>query len=425
VGYKQDVHRLGDKMDSLAEWLKKIGEVNPQLVELGLERVQIVKNRLNLNQPLCPLVIVGGTNGKGSTVATLEAIYLAQGYKTGVFTSPLLTNHTELIRIQGKEAKAEEFCEAYKKIDHARQEIKLTPFEFHTLAAIEILHQHALDIWILEVGLGGRLDAVNILDADVAVVTSIGIDHTEWLGNTRELIGREKAGIFRHNKPVVCGDENPPSSLIDHATQLSAPFYQQGKDFSYEAHNQYWNWSSKKNNYNHLPQPKLAIQNISTALMTVELLQEKLKIDLENIYSAIKNVTLPGRFEVLPGKVLTIMDVAHNPDGVKMLANNLQQIDSKKIHAVFSMLVDKDIAGSIREIKNKIDYWYVAPLNETRGASKNELQEIFEREKIINVSFNKTISDSYQEAVSNAMTGDVILIFGSFHVVGKIRQYIN
>lgn len=412
-------------MTSLAEWLVKIEQVNPHEIELGLKRVKEVFNRLKIKQSYCPIVIVGGTNGKGSCVAALEAIYLAQGYKTGVFTSPILARHTELVRIHGKEATETAFCRAYKKVELARQQIKLTPFEFHTLAAIEIFYQQPLDVWILEVGLGGRLDAVNILNADIAVITSIGIDHTEWLGNTRESIGREKAGIFRRNKPVVYGDENPPTALIACAKELSSPLFRQGEDFSYEIQNKGWAWKSKKNYYQRLPQPKLAIQNISTALMTIELLQSNLAVHEDAIYSAIQNASLPGRFEMLPGKIRIIMDVAHNPAGVKMLAKRLKDYPAKRTYAVFSMLADKDICASIHEIKNKIDYWYIAPLDVKRRASQNELREAFKKEEIENLCFNKTIIDCYKEAAKKATEEDTILIFGSFHIVGAVRQYIN
>lgn len=410
-----------NKFTSLAQWLAWISSIHPKEIALGLERVKEVSQRLAFKRPSCPVIIVGGTNGKGSCVATLEKIYSSQGYRTGVFTSPILFRHNELVRIQGKEVEDHFFCEAYLRIEEARKQSSLTPFEYHTLAALDIFSRHDLDVWILEVGLGGRLDAVNILDADLAIVSSIGIDHVDWLGNTREEIGREKAGIFRSGCPVVCGDFDPPFSLREQAAKLSAPFYCQGQDFTYSLEETCWSWQGNTSAYSHLPFSKLACQNISTVLMGIELLQSRLPVREESVYQGIKMVSLPGRIEIIPGAITEIRDVAHNPAAMMFLAERLKKISpSGRRRAVFSMLADKDLAGSLKEIKNLIDEWHVAPLAVKRGAGLEILREAFEVEGISGVQFYASVADAYQGARKVAIEKDQVLVFGSFHTVAEV-----
>ncbi|TAK72851.1 MAG: bifunctional tetrahydrofolate synthase/dihydrofolate synthase [Gammaproteobacteria bacterium] len=401
---------------TLSEWLDWISSVHSSEWELGLDRVKQVAIRLDVLTPNCPVIIVGGTNGKGSTVAGLEAIYRAAGYRVGAFTSPILFKHNEQVRIDGREARDEEFCQAFEKIEAVRGEITLTPFEFCTLAALLIFKQYPLDVWILEVGLGGRLDAVNILDADVAVVTSISIDHVDWLGSTREAIGREKAGIFRAGKPAVCGDSDPPSSLVG-----GAPFFCQGKEFHYQEKGEQWSWISSEVRYDDLPLSSLMLQNMSTVLMTVTLLQSRLPVNRTAIEEGLSTVTLVGRVQIVPGSVMEIYDVSHNPASMAWLAKRLREMPCEgKTRAVFSMLADKDMAESIQMISGVIDQWYMAPLSVKRAAGRERLEKAFEEARVEKVTVCSSIEEAYQMARKEAQPGDRVVVFGSFHTVSTI-----
>lgn len=413
-------------LSTLSDWLSFIGSVHSKEIDLGLDRVKQVADRLGVLMIGVPVIIVGGTNGKGSTVAGLETIYRAANYKTGVFTSPFLFVYNEQVRINGKNATDEVLCDAFAKVESARGEISLSAFEFSTLAALIIFKNSKLDVYILEVGLGGRLDAVNILDADVAVITSIGIDHTEWLGNTREEIGREKAGIFRQGKFVVCGDENPPQSIIETAENLFCMYYQREKDFRAVENNSDWNFINQNFIYNNLPKNSLAIQNMASVIQVISLLQPKLPVTSESIVSGLKNVNLPGRIQIVKGDVTEIYDVSHNPHAIAFLVKKLNEINIKnedaKIHAVFSMLEDKDIGESIKIIANKIDDWFVASLNIKRAASIELLKKSFDEAGIKKVIYTEDIKNAYQHAKEVSKSGDTILVFGSFHTVAKILK---
>lgn len=409
--------------ENLSDWLQYINKLHTQTIDLGLGRVQTVAARLALLRPTCPVIIVGGTNGKGSTVAGLSFIYRAAGYKVGTFTSPILFKHNEYVRINGEVASDADYCMAYTKIEAVRGEITLTPFEFHTLAALLIFKNTPLDVLVMEVGLGGRLDAVNILDADVAVVTSIDIDHSEYLGFTREAIGREKAGIFRPNKPAICGDFNPPLSLISAATTIGAPLYCQGKDFWFEdkAGMTTWSWSCADIQYTRLPRNALATQNMAIVLMAVTLLQDRLVTNKLAIENGLRQTTLPGRIEVIPGPITKILDVAHNPAAVKWLANYLkaQKISGRTL-AIFSMLIDKDMDESLKAIQSEIDYWYVAPLKTERATPKTLLEQAFAKNQIQYVRFYAAIKEAYEHAMNDAHIGDRVVIFGSFYTVAAV-----
>lgn len=409
---------------TLEDWMTYIGSLHSVTIELGLTRVREVAERMNLLKPLCTVISIAGTNGKGSTVAGLEAIYLAAGYRVGAFTSPYLMRLNEEVKIQGKEVDDADLCAAFREIETLRGEISLTPFEFNTLAALKIFQQAQLDVILLEVGLGGRLDAVNIIDADVAIVTSIAIDHVDLLGNTRELIAREKAGIFRQGKPVVCGDESPPLSLQNFAKELDAPLFCQKKDFRYTQQESSWDWASQKTCYENLPLSILALQNMSTVLMTVEILQEKLPVRRIAIDQALKQVELPGRIQIIPGKITQIFDVSHNPAAAEFLAKKLQVIPcTGKTRAVFSMLVDKDIVGTIQVMKNLIDDWYIAALPVKRATALTMLLETFHKAKVTKVKSHPDIVRAYQCALEDSEEGDRVIVFGSFYTVaGVITQ---
>ena len=408
---------------SLIDWLNKISLLHPKQVELGLRRVKTVAERLDVLQPAPIVITVGGTNGKGSTVAGLECIYQEAGYKTGVFTSPYLYRFNEEVRVNGVDATDDELVDAFEKIDIARNDVPLTVFECATLAALIIFKKSELEVCILEVGLGGRLDAVNMIDAAVSVITSIGIDHVDWLGDTREKIAFEKAGIFRPKRPAVCGDSKPPITLLDHAGQVGALLYCQDRDFYFEKRGSNWNWSSGTTHLNDLPLPTLALQNMSTVLMVIELLQTRLSVSSELIKAGLKKVSLPGRLQVVQGRVTHILDVSHNPDSAAMLAQFLQQnVIAGKTRAVFSMLGDKDILSTLHIMKKCIDEWFIGPLEDARAASIEKLVGAFEQAEITAVQVCPSIQEAHQAAErASTQFVDRIVVFGSFHTVGAIK----
>lgn len=414
-------------LSTVSDWLAYIGKLHPKEMDLGLDRVKKVAERLGVLKPECPVIIVGGTNGKGSTVFGLESIYHAAHYQTGVFSSPFLFVYNEEIRINGIPISDQRLCEAFAKVEAARNEITLTFFEFGTLAALVLFQQQPLDIWILEVGLGGRLDAVNIIDADLAVITSIGIDHVEWLGDTREKIGKEKSGIFRSHHPVVCGDEQPPATIVDAAKNLQSPFYQRGKDFAYQQTNSTWSFTNNDLHYENLPKNNLLMQNMAVVLQTIHLLQPGLPVTREAIDQGLKNINLPGRIQIIPGKITEIFDVSHNPAAIIELAKKLDELScTGKTRAVFSMLEDKDMESSIRIIKNKIDEWLIAPLQPKRAASTEKLKNSFQNESCMdNMAIFQSIEQAYQQALKVSQSGDRIIIFGSFYTVAEVMNYKN
>lgn len=420
--YTQHIEGVFMSFSTVSEWLNWMGSIHAKDIDLGLDRVKIVAEKLQLLHPTCKVITVAGTNGKGSTVAGLEAIYLAAGYHVGTFTSPMLFKINEQVRVDGNEATDADFCEAFAKVEIARGNITLTPFEFQTLAALVIFQKYPLDVMILEIGLGGRLDAVNVLDADLAIITSIAIDHVEWLGATREEIGYEKAGIFRLGKPAVCGDFNPPRSIFDAASKLNTPLYCQEKEFRYIESPVDWSWYYKDMQYEHLPLGTLSSQNMATVLMAINLLP--LKIKRKAIDHALTTVTLPGRIQIMRDPIMKIFDVSHNPAAVAHLAERLKQIPCYgKTFAVFSMLNDKDIALSIKTINPLIDEWYVASLQDKRATSISTLKTVFAEADIRNVTFFATIQDAYETATAKAQTSDRIVTFGSFRTVAEVLSY--
>jgi dihydrofolate synthase/folylpolyglutamate synthase len=410
-------------LSTLNEWLDWIGSVHQTDIELGLDRIREVGTRLGLLNPTCCVITVGGTNGKGSVVAGLEAIYLAAGFRVGAFTSPILFVHNEEVRVNGVMADDIQFIEAFEKIESARSRVSLTAFEYHTLAAFIIFQQAELDIMILEVGLGGRLDAVNIMDADAAIVTSIGIDHVAWLGDTREVIATEKAGIFRQGKPAICGDIHPPATLEQAAQAVRANFYQQGLAFTFTESDIEWDWQSGDVAYTHLPRNTLLTQNMATVLMAVTLLQSTLPVHEDALRRGLQSAFVPGRIQVLDGPVMEVVDVSHNPAAAAVLMNWLKKRPCKGITlAVFSMLEDKDIPGTLAEIGSEIDAWYVAPLTGKRAAPLDKLKNAFRQAAISTVEFSNSIDEAYYAAHKQAEPGDRVVIFGSFYTVAAILK---
>ncbi len=406
----------------LSSWLDWIKSLHGKEIDFSLERTAQVAEELGLLNPSCPVVTVAGTNGKGSCVAGIEAVMLAAGYQVGAFTTPFLFRYNEQVRLQGVPVGDEVLCDAFECVAKARGSLTLTLFEFGTLAAMVIFKKAKLDLWILEVGMGGRWDAVNVIDADVAVVSNIAIDHVAWLGNTRDAISFEKAGIFRPNKPAVYGDLEPPDPLVHYANILGTPLFFQGKQFGFVEKDKSWDWWSEKTRLTGLPLPQLMLQNMSTVLMSVELLQSKLPVPSIAIQQALQKVALPGRIQVVPGEEVThILDVSHNPDAVALLARYLRKSSgAEKTHAVFSMLADKDVAETILAIQDVIDYWHVAPLTTERAASGMMLTHAFHEAKIEKVSFYKTIPDALVMARQQENSAKKrVVVFGSFHTVAE------
>ena len=411
---------------SLEEWLSYLESLHPKNIELGLDRTNEVKQRLGLD-PSFTIITVAGTNGKGSTCAMLEAILRAAGYRVGCYTSPHLLRYNERVRIGGTEVDDESLCRAFEAVELARGEISLTYFEFGTLAATWLFHQERLDAAILEVGLGGRLDAVNAFDPDCAIVTSVDLDHMDYLGEDRESIGHEKAGVFRAGKPAVCADPSPPRSLLEHARETGADLKCIGPDFGADMRDGQWLFRSKGGWCLSLPLPALRgayqLGNASASLAALEALQHRLPITPENIRCGLLEATVPGRFQVLPGKPVVILDVAHNPHAAGALAGNLGQMwCAGKTITVFAMLADKDIAGVIDALRGQIDLWLVAGIEHARGASADALESQLRLAGIGAVQTFSSIAAAYRHACQIAGEDDRIAAFGSFYTVAEVMQ---
>jgi len=410
-------------MRSLASWLEFIERQHPKTIALGLERVADVLGRLDAALR-CPVITVAGTNGKGSTCAMLESILAAAGYRTALYTSPHLRRYNERVRIGAREADDAALCEAFAAVEEARGPNALTYFEYGTLAALWLFAREKIEAAVLEVGLGGRLDAVNAVDPDCAVLTSVGIDHIDYLGGTRESIGREKAGVFRAGRPAVVAEPDPPDSV------LSAPgeklFLQ--KDFGYLAEAGQWSYWGPGGKRSGLAHPALrgAIQlrNAAAALCALGALSERLPIAMQDVRRGLAEVVLPGRFQVLPGRPLVILDVAHNVEAAKTLAGNLADSGfATETIAVCGMLRDKDIAGVLRELAPRIDRWHLASLPGPRGASAGELASHVGNGKDVHQYASAT--EAFAAAKMRARESDKIVVFGSFLTVGETMAWLN
>lgn len=416
------------RFDTLNEWLAWQETLHTREIDLGLERVARVLERLGKAHPPYTVLTVGGTNGKGSCVAMLESILGAAGYRVATYTSPHLLRYNERVRIGGQEVDDATLCRAFARVDQARGDVSLTYFEFGTLAALDIFHDAGLDVAILEVGLGGRLDAVNVVDADVALITSVELDHVDWLGPDRESIGREKAGIFRAGRPVVCGDPDPPRSLTEHARTLGAPLYRAGQDFDYAKDAAGWHWWSGGVRRDALPRPNLLgdfqLQNAAAVLMALELVRDALPIGQNEVRRGLGEVRLPGRFQVLPGPVECILDVAHNPHGAAALVRALRQRPcSGRTLAVVAILGDKDVEAVARCMQPVVDAWYVAGLALPRGQSGAALAaRLAPVIPDAPISIQERVYEAYAEALREARCGDRIVVFGSFHTVAEILE---
>lgn len=409
---------------NLETWLSYLEGLHNIPIDLTLERIAIVRDRLGL-KPVMPIVTIGGTNGKGSTTTMLATILVDAGFRVGLYTSPHLLHYNERISVDLLPVTDEALVDAFSFIENARKDISLTYFEFATLAAVQIFIQQKVDIIILEVGLGGRLDATNIFDPDIAAVVSVDMDHQAYLGNTREKIALEKAGIFRAGRPALCADPDPPQSLIDYAREIGAKLELFGQDFGYHATENQWSHYHGMQKKHALPYPalrgKMQLLNASLVLAILDHLREKLPLSLGNIKTGLLDTELPGRFQVLPGRPTVVLDVGHNVHAAKALRQNLEGMGFyEKTYAVFGMLEDKDSRAVINLLKDRIDVWFIGPLKNVRSLAKAELESQFSQAENVTYQSYVTINEAYQEAYRQASINDRIVVFGSFYTVSEV-----
>jgi dihydrofolate synthase/folylpolyglutamate synthase len=423
------------KKRTLAEWLELQQSVHVRGIDLELSRVARVASRLGVDRPHCPVVTVGGTNGKGSVVAFLEALALASGINPGVFTSPHLVRYNERIRIGGAEATDDELIEAFERIESARAETTLTYFEYNTLAALLVFAARRTDLMILEVGLGGRLDSTNIVDSDVAVVCSIGLDHRDWLGDTLEAIGREKAGIFRRGRPAVLGSADMPRSVFDSIEACGAIPVVAERDFHWEVREgdapatPRWYFRGLQVALADLPAPSLhgSIQyrNAATALAAAERLPARAGLRFDNVAQALRSAFLPGRFQIVPGPVEWILDVAHNEPAALVLAAHLKERPCEgRTVAVISILGDKDATAIGRALDPVVDHWIICSLSEPRGLSAAQVRARLPVEDS-KVTLAGSVAEGCEHARSIARPGDRVVACGSFLVVSAALQWLR
>jgi dihydrofolate synthase/folylpolyglutamate synthase len=404
---------------TLAQWLEFIERQHPKTIALGLDRASAVWQRMRVHIE-CPVVTVAGTNGKGSTCAMLESILRAGGYRTGLYTSPHLVQYNERVRIGGKEASDELLAASFEAVEAARGDTPLTYFEYGTLGALWLFAREKVEALVLEVGLGGRLDAVNIVDADCAVLASIGIDHVDYLGPDRESIGREKAGIFRAGRPAVIAEPQPPASV------LAAPGNQLliGRDFGYVDQQSQWSYWGPAGKRGGLAHPALRgamqLRNASAAMCALDTLRERLPLGMQDVRRGMAEVELPARFQVLPGKPQVILDVAHNPQAAQVLADNLASSGfAPETIAVCGMLRDKDIGGVLKALAPRITRWHLASLDGPRAATAQDLAQFVRGDCFASPA------EAFAAALGRAGENDKIVVFGSFLTVGEVLAWLK
>jgi dihydrofolate synthase / folylpolyglutamate synthase len=411
---------------SLAGWLEHIERLHPQAIALGLDRVQAVRSTLGL-EPAFPIVTVGGTNGKGSVCAMLESVLHCAGYRVGCYTSPHLLRYNERVRIARAEAADGDLSRAFAAVEAARGNTQLTYFEFGTLAAVWLFAAHRVEIAVLEVGLGGRLDAVNAFDADCAVVCTVDIDHVDFLGGDREAIGREKAGIFRVGRPAVCADPAPPASLVRHAADIGARLLAIGRDFGATPQGKQWQYWGPAGKRSALPFPSLRgsgqLANAAAAITALECLRERAPVAVNDVRAGLLRAENPGRFQVLPGRPVVILDVAHNPQAARALAASVAAMGGGgRTLAVFAMLKDKDIGGVIAAVKPHVAHWYFSGLSGARGASVAQVAQALEAASVSAATACDDVAAAYTQACDIAAENDRIVVFGSFFTVAAVMR---
>ena len=416
-------------MKTLQQWLDWCEQLHPVAIDMGLDRVKTVADRMNLRFD-CPVITVAGTNGKGSTCAMLEAVLLQAGYRTGVYTSPHLVHFEERCRLHGESATPDALAEAFAAVEAARGDVSLSYFEFSTLAIIHLMAHAHLDVAILEVGLGGRLDAVNIIDADCCVITSIDIDHTAILGKDRESIGREKAGIMRAGRPVIVSDPVPPQSVLDHAAALGADIWLLGQDFNFSGDKLQWAWAGRGRRYSGMAYPALRganqLVNASGVLAALESLRQRIPVTAQAVRNGLSMVELPGRFQIVPGQPVLVLDVAHNPHSVAALAANMDAMGFyPTTHAVLGAMADKDLLPMLQRVNPMVDRWYFTDLPLPRAAKAVDLQQAWQAQntrKDTASSVHANPMAALQAAIEAADPADRIVVFGSFYTVGGVLQ---
>ena len=424
------------RFDTLDAWLDWQTSLHPKAIDLGLERVRTVADRLDLLQPEHLVITVAGTNGKGSSVAMLEAILLAAGHRVGAYTSPHIHRYNERIRVAGESVPDEWIVDAFERIDQARGEISLSYFEFGTLAGLLIIAQQKLDIAILEVGLGGRLDAVNMLDADLALITSISVDHTEWLGEGRDQISLEKAGIARPDQPVVCSEPNPPEVMKDFLRKLGSKYSQLGEEFGYSRDGGRWDWWMGEHHFEALPKPGLPgnhqFQNAAGVIAVSQLLPDLLRPKELAIRSGLARTHLTGRCECFDPHHTSvnfeiILDVAHNPDGIQQLINLLEEHKILgKTYVLFGAMHDKNINGMLKILAPVADKWLLSNANIGRAMASSKVFELLK--SIVpnaHAEVFGSIAAAWEVAKSNLLDQDRLVVAGSFYTVAELRSLIN
>lgn len=419
------------RFSTLPDWLAWQETLHPRKIDLGLERVTRVAERMQLLTPGHGVITVAGTNGKGSSVAMLESILSSGGHRVGCYSSPHLLRYNERIRIAGREIDDAALCAAFESVDRARADTSLSYFEFGTLAALSLFSQARLDIVLLEVGMGGRLDAVNILDADAALVTSIDIDHSAWLGEGREAIGREKAGIFRSGRPAICSDPEPPASVYKHAQAVSARWYAPGCGFEWSVSEHGWSWRSAHKVYQDLPRPALPgshqLQNAAGVLMVLEVLAEQFPLQRRDIERGLEEVAVAGRCQLLTGSIETILDVAHNPGSAEKLAQLLRDRNIRgRTRVVLGMLSDKDVVEFTTILSPVVDDWYLASLPGERGLAAEQLQQLIRgNSEPAMYRLFQDVATAYTQAHADAEDGDRVVVCGSFVTVAQTPVWGN
>lgn len=418
------------RFHSVEGWLDWQSSSHIKSIDLGLDRVKAVAERLGVLKPAPLVITVGGTNGKGSSVAMLEAILQQAGYAVGCYTSPHLIRYNERIRYRGQLVGDAALCQAFDRIDQACEGITLTYFEWGTLAALEVFNNQALDIVLLEVGLGGRLDAVNVVDADVALITSLGVDHTEWLGDTREAISLEKLGIARTGRPLVCSDPQPPEVFVSTARALGVELSVNGHDFHWSTQGEVWGWCSPQGDSAGLPMPALEgahqLQNASGVLKVIQLINDGSVTD-EHIKAGLRSVTLKGRFERISGDINLVLDVAHNADGSKRLADALRSsTNAGRCWCLLGVLNDKDAESMFLALDSVIDYWVLTAPDSDRALSVGGLAKAFER--VIpegNYQRAETVAQGFDDIRSAMAADDTLVVTGSFYTVGEVQAVLE
>ena len=407
----------------LAVWLDYLTHIHTSAIDLGLERVSKVAEKARLTKPAPTVITVAGTNGKGSTCALMEAILLAAGYKVGVYSSPHLIRYNERVRINGQELSDEKHTDAFAYIEEQRGDVSLSLFEFGTLAALRLFQTEKVEVLLLEVGLGGRLDATNVVDHDVSVITSLAVDHVDWLGDDINVIGFEKAGIYRGGKPAICGQPKPPATVAAHADDIGAEFYQVGLQFDYEVTSETtWRWHNGSFDLENLPIPTLPLPNAATALMALG--TAGLEISDVDIVTGLKNAQLAGRMQKIHSDPLILLDVAHNPHSAQYLVDQIQaRYPNQKVHMVVGMLHDKDITSTMAILAPIVKHWYPASLTGPRAATADELVEKIQPHTEQSLQQFDTPVAAFEAALTQVSADDVIVVAGSFHTVGEVLEH--